>query len=84
MHKGVLTGSPITDMKITLVAGRAHNQHTEGDFREATYRAVRQGLKEADSILLEPYYTFRLEVPEKKVGRAMTDIEKMQGTWEIK
>lgn len=85
MHKGVLTGSPITDMKITLVAGRAHNQHTEGgDFREATYRAVRQGLKEADSILLEPYYTFRLEVPEKMVGRAMTDIEKMQGTWEIK
>jgi len=84
-HKGVLTGSPITDMKITLVAGRAHNQHTEGgDFREATYRAVRQGLREAQSILLEPYYSFRLEVPEKIVGRAMTDIEKMHGTWEIK
>ncbi|SCY77390.1 translation factor GTPase family protein [Alkaliphilus peptidifermentans] len=83
-HKGVLTGSPITDMKITLVSGRAHNEHTEGgDFREATYRAVRQGLKEAESILLEPYYTFQLELPEKMVGRAMTDIEKMHGTYEI-
>lgn len=79
-HKGVLTGSTITDMKITLVSGRAHNKHTEGgDFREATYRAVRQGLKEAESILLEPYYSFQLELPEKMVGRAMTDIEKMYG-----
>lgn len=84
-HRGVLTGSPITDMKISLVAGRAHKTHTEGgDFREATYRAVRQGLKEAESVLLEPYYSFRLEVPEQVVGRAMTDIDKMQGTWEIK
>lgn len=83
-HKGVLTGSPITDLKITLVSGRAHNKHTEGgDFREATYRAVRQGLKEADSILLEPYYAFTLELPEKMVGRAMTDIEKMRGTCEL-
>lgn len=80
-HKGVLTGSIITDMKITLVAGRAHNKHTEGgDFREATYRAVRQGLKEAKSILLEPYYSFQLELPEKMVGRAMNDIEKMHGS----
>ncbi|WP_407311511.1 NYN domain-containing protein [Desulfosporosinus sp. SB140] len=83
-HKGVLTGSVITDMKITLVSGRAHNKHTEGgDFREATYRAVRQGLKEAESIVLEPYYAFQLELPAKMVGRAMTDIEKMQGTYEI-
>jgi ribosomal protection tetracycline resistance protein len=83
-HKGVLTGSAITDMKITLVSGRAHNKHTEGgDFREATYRAVRQGLKEAESILLEPYYNFQLELPEKMVGRAMTDIEKMHGTCQI-
>ncbi|MBV7275808.1 TetM/TetW/TetO/TetS family tetracycline resistance ribosomal protection protein [Clostridium sp. PL3] len=83
-HKGILTGSPITDMKITLVAGRAHKKHTEGgDFREATYRAVRQGLMQADSILLEPYYEFQLELPEKMVGRAMTDIEKMNGTCEI-
>ncbi|MBR0599331.1 translation factor GTPase family protein [Sinanaerobacter chloroacetimidivorans] len=83
-HKGVLTGSAITDMKITLVSGRAHNKHTEGgDFREATYRAVRQGLKEARSILLEPYYDFQLELPEKMVGRAMTDVEKMHGTSEI-
>ncbi len=81
VHKGVLTGSAITDMKITLVSGRAHNKHTEGgDFREATYRAVRQGLKEADSLLLEPIYDFRLELPENLVGRAMTDIEKMYGT----
>jgi ribosomal protection tetracycline resistance protein len=79
-HKGVLTGSALTDMKITLVSGRAHNKHTEGgDFREATYRAVRQGLKEAESILLEPYYAFQLELPEKMIGRAMTDIEKMHG-----
>lgn len=83
-HKGVVTGSAITDMKITLVSGKAHNKHTEGgDFREATYRAVRQGLKEAESVLLEPYYSFQLELPEKMVGRAMTDIEKMHGTCEI-
>ncbi len=83
-HKGVLTGSEITDMKITLVNGRAHKKHTQGgDFRKATYRAVRQGLKQAKSILLEPYYSFRLEIPEKMVGRAMTDIEQMKGTWEI-
>lgn len=81
-HKGVLTGSAITDMKITLIAGRAHLKHTEGgDFREATYRAVRQGLKEAESVLLEPYYEFRLEVPEKYIGRSMTDIERMRGTF---
>jgi ribosomal protection tetracycline resistance protein len=84
IHPGVLTGSAITDLKITLVSGRAHNKHTEGgDFREATYRAVRQGLKEADSVLLEPYYAFQLELPEKMVGRAMNDIEKMHGTCEI-
>ncbi|HEX2945901.1 MAG TPA: translation factor GTPase family protein [Clostridia bacterium] len=84
VHKGVLTGSPITDMTITLVSGRAHNKHTEGgDFREATYRAVRQGLMEAGSILLEPYYSFDLELPEKMVGRAMTDIEKMYGTCRV-
>jgi len=83
-HKGVLTGSGITDMKITLVSGRAHNKHTEGgDFREATFRAVRQGLKEAKSILLEPFYAFQLELPEKMVGRAMSDIEKMHGTCEL-
>ncbi|WP_163195419.1 translation factor GTPase family protein [Clostridium thermarum] len=84
-HKGVLTGSLITDMKITLAAGRAHKKHTVGgDFREATYRAVRQGLKQAHSILLEPYYDFQLELPEKMVGRAMTDIEKLNGTCELK
>lgn len=82
-HRGVLTGAPITDMKITLEAGRAHQKHTEGgDFRQATYRAVRQGLRMAESILLEPYYKFRLEIPQQMVGRAMTDIEKMQGTFE--
>ncbi len=80
-HRGVLTGSGITDMKITLVSGRAHNKHTVGgDFREATFRAVRQGLKEAESLLLEPYYAFQLELPVKMVGRAMIDIEKMHGT----
>ncbi|WP_132253992.1 translation factor GTPase family protein [Natranaerovirga pectinivora] len=83
-HKGVLTGSAITDMKITLVSGKAHNKHTQGgDFREATYRAVRQGLKEAESIVLEPYYAFQLELPEKMVGKAMNDIETMRGTSQI-
>lgn len=80
-HVGVLTGSEITDMKITLVAGRAHLKHTEGgDFRQATYRAVRQGLKKAQSILLEPVYEFRLEVPKEMLGRAMSDIQRMQGS----
>ncbi|KMT20790.1 NYN domain-containing protein [Clostridium cylindrosporum] len=84
VHKGVLTGSEITDMKITLVSGRAHNKHTEGgDFREATWRAVRQGLMEAKSVLLEPYYSFQLELPEKMLGRAMTDVDKIHGTCEI-
>lgn len=77
-HRGVLTGSVITDMKITLVSGRAHQKHTEGgDFRKATYRAVRQGLMEAMSVLLEPYYEFRLEIPKEMTGRAMTDMEKL-------
>lgn len=81
-YKGVLTGSPITDMKITLVAGRAHLKHTEGgDFRQATYRAVRQGLMQARSVLLEPVYEFKLEVPEDAIGRAMTDIGKMNGSF---
>lgn len=79
-HRGVLTGSVITDMKITLTAGRAHIKHTEGgDFRQATYRAVRQGLMQAESELLEPYYDFRLEIPQENVGRALTDIQKMNG-----
>lgn len=79
-HLGVLTGSPVTDMKITLVAGRAHQKHTEGgDFRQATYRAVRQGLKSAESILLEPWYEFTLRIPQENVGRAMTDIQNMCG-----
>lgn len=77
-HKGVLTGFPITDMKITLIAGRSHLKHTEGgDFRQSTYRAVRQGLMEAESVLLEPWYAFAMEVPETNVGRAMTDLEQM-------
>lgn len=79
-HLGVLTGSPITDMKITLVAGRAHVKHTEGgDFRQATYRAVRQGLMRAESVLLEPWYDFRLELPAEQVGRAMSDLQRMNG-----
>ncbi len=79
-HKGVLTGAEITDMKITLIAGKAHPKHTEGgDFRQATYRAVRQGLRCARSILLEPVYEFRLEVPTEMIGRAMADIGRMQG-----
>ena len=83
-HKGVLTGSVLTDVKITLAAGRAHLKHTEGgDFRQATYRAVRQGLMQAQSVLLEPYYEFRLELPEGMVGRAMTDIEAMHGSVQL-
>ena len=78
--RGILTGSEITDMKITLIAGRAHQKHTEGgDFRQATYRAVRQGLCEAGCVLLEPYYAFRLEVPSENLGRAMADLDRMQG-----
>lgn len=81
-HIGVLTGSPITDMKITLIAGRAHQKHTEGgDFRQATYRAVRHGLKSTKSVLLEPWYDFKLEVPTENVGRAMTDITQMGGSF---
>ncbi len=79
-HLGVLTGSPITDIKITLTAGRAHVKHTEGgDFRQATYRAVRQGLMQAESVLLEPWYDFRLEVPSAQVGRAISDLQCMNG-----
>ena len=82
-HKGVLIGAQITDMKITLLTGRAHIKHTEGgDFRQATYRAVRQGLRKAKSQLLEPYYEFRLEVPSEQVGRSMTDIQKMLGEFD--
>lgn len=83
-HLGVLTGSTITDLKITLKSGRAHQKHTEGgDFRQATYRAVRQGLMQAESVLLEPFYEYRLEVPESVVGRAMSDIERMSGTFTL-
>lgn len=86
-HLGVLTGSPITDMKITLLVGRAHLKHTEGgDFRQATYRAIRQGLMEAkergDCRLLEPWYGFRLEVPQDMVGHAMADIQRMSGSFD--
>lgn len=81
-HVGVLTGSPITDMRITLAAGRAHQKHTEGgDFRQATYRAVRHGLKKAESVLLEPYYDYRLEVPQESVGRALSDMQRMHGSF---
>ena len=82
-HLGILTGSEITDMKITLASGKAHLKHTEGgDFRQATYRAVRHGLKRAESVLLEPVYEFRLELPSDMVGRAMTDIQKMHGRFQ--
>jgi len=82
-HKGVLTGSEITDMRITIIAGRAHLKHTEGgDFRQATYRAIRQGLKSARSILLEPIYEFRLELPQEMIGRAMSDIQRMHGSFD--
>ncbi len=79
-HRGVLTGAPITDMRITLAAGKAHLKHTEGgDFRQATYRAVRQGLMQAESVLLEPWYSFALEVPAEQIGRAITDVRAMNG-----
>ena len=82
-HVGVLVGAPITDMKLTLIGGRAHAKHTEGgDFRQATYRAVRQGLKKARSLLLEPYYEFRLELPTENVGRALSDIQRMDGDFQ--
>lgn len=82
-HLGVLTGSVLTDMRITVVGGKAHSKHTEGgDFRQATYRAVRQGLMQAESRILEPYYSFRLELPTENIGRAMTDIENMSGSFE--
>ena len=80
-HTGVLTGSPVTDMKITILTGRAHLKHTEGgDFRQATYRALRQGLRKAESVLLEPWYEYRLELPQAMIGRGMTDIRRMGGT----
>ena len=82
-HRGVLTGAPITDMRITLAAGRAHLKHTEGgDFREATYRAVRQGLMRARSVLLEPWYSVRMELPAANSGRAMTDLQRMGGSFD--
>lgn len=82
-HKGVLTGSALTDVRITLLSGKAHKKHTEGgDFRQATYRAVRQGLRKAESVLLEPYYEFRMELPLENVGKAMTDIKRMSGEFE--
>ncbi len=83
-HKGVLTGSALTDVIITLIAGKAHLKHTEGgDFRQATYRAVRQGLMQTESVLLEPYYEYRLELPESYVGRAMSDMERMAGSFTL-
>ena len=81
-HRGVLTGAPLTDVKITLLAGRAHVKHIEGgDFRQATWRAVRQGLMQAESVLLEPYYAFRIEVPAEQIGRAISDVRLMSGTF---
>jgi len=83
MHRGVLTGAPITDMKITLLVGKAHLKHTEGgDFRQATYRAVRQGLMQAKSVLLEPWYDFVLTMPTEQIGRAITDIRAMGGEFD--
>lgn len=83
-HRGVLTGSPLTDVVISLVGGIAHQKHTEGgDFRQATYRAIRQGLMQAESVLLEPFYSFTLELPRAFVGRAMTDLERMQAEFEL-
>lgn len=83
-HVGVLTGSPVTDVRFTLVAGRAHQKHTEGgDFRQATYRAVRQGLSMAESILLEPWYAFRIEVPQTQIGRTMNDLQRMEAEFSV-
>ncbi len=83
VHVGVLTGAPLTDMKITLLTGRAHKKHTEGgDFRQATYRAVRQGLMGSKSVLLEPIFSFSMEVPAEQIGRAMSDIQRMKGSFE--
>lgn len=83
IHRGVLTGSPLTDVKITLTAGRAHQKHTEGgDFRQATYRAIRQGLMKSESVLLEPTFNFKIELPQDSLGRAMRDIDEMGGTAE--
>ena len=82
-HPGILTGSPVTDMKITLITGRAHIKHTEGgDFRQATYRAVRQGLRKAKNVLLEPFYQFRLEIPTENLGRALSDLQRLGASWE--
>ena len=82
-HRGTLTGAPITDMKITLAAGKAHKKHTEGgDFRQATYRAVRNGLMKADMVLLEPWFSYTIELPTENLGRAMNDIQRMHGTFE--
>ena len=82
-HRGVLTGSVLTDVKITLASGRAHLKHTEGgDFRQAVYRAIRQGLMRAENVLLEPYYAFRLEIPSEMTGRALTDIQRMNGEFD--
>ncbi|WP_195543510.1 GTP-binding protein [Massiliimalia timonensis] len=83
VHKGVLTGAPVADLKITLLTGRAHNKHTEGgDFRQATYRAVRQGLMKGRSVVLEPYYRFRIDVPNEYLGRVLSDIQRLYGTFE--
>ena len=82
-HHGLLTGSPLTDLKITLLTGRDHNKHTSGgDFRQATFRALRQGLEKAENILLEPYYKFRISVPKENMGRVLSDIQKLKGTFE--
>ncbi|MFR1515800.1 MAG: hypothetical protein ACLSTT_00500 [Evtepia gabavorous] len=82
-HRGVLTGAPITDLRITLLSGRAHPKHTEGgDFRQATYRAVRQGLMQAESVLLEPWYAFTLTLPAEQLGRAISDLQTMAGTFD--
>lgn len=82
-HPGVLTGAAVTDLRITLIAGKAHTKHTEGgDFRQATYRAVRQGLKQAESVLLEPVYSYVLEVPAEQIGRAMSDMKRMEGSFD--
>lgn len=83
-HHGILTGSPVTDLKITLLTGRAHNKHTSGgDFREATFRALRQGLENAKNVLLEPYYHFKMEVDIDKMGRVLSDIQKLNGSFEV-